>query len=167
MRRWTQNGSGKSWSHIKEVKTTALRHILSSISAIVIGQSQWKLTRSIMMPLTIKRLHNFSPHLSYVTTLPENMLTTIKLCCLPLIMCVALKRTSFGGSEKEPVEQRGQCSYDCAHFMVCCCLHVCLLYWSQILFSQQPVFARKFSHQLSGMCMLWGDGEYWSTSDPL
>jgi len=40
-------------------------------------------------------MHYFPPHLSYVPTLPENTLTTDKLCCLLLTMCMALKRLSF------------------------------------------------------------------------
>ena len=62
---------------------------------------QWNLARDILVTLAIKwiGLHNFTPHLSYVSTLPDITQKPKSYVVPLLIMWVALKRTGFGVSE--------------------------------------------------------------------
>ena len=51
------------------------------------------------MTLAIKRKHNFPPHLSYVTTLPDITQKQKSYVVFLSVVWVALKRTGFGVSE--------------------------------------------------------------------
>jgi len=48
-----------------------MRLAWSWISCTVASLLQWNLARDILMTLAIKRIHNFLPHLSYVSTVPD------------------------------------------------------------------------------------------------
>ena len=46
--------------------------------------SSWYLAHSIPKIIPLNCMHNFPPHLSYVATLPENILATEQVRCFPL-----------------------------------------------------------------------------------